>query len=79
MIKLENIYDVIEELNKGEYLSTDGLNIFFMKNNKIRIKSQNANYYLELEDFIKIIIKCYETAFYKDIKGKVNKMFNFKL
>ncbi len=32
-----------------------------------------------LEDFIKIIIKCYETAFYKDIKGKVNKMFNFKL
>lgn len=54
MIKLENIYDVIEELNKGEYLSTDGLNIFFMKNNKIRIKSQNANYYLELEDFIKL-------------------------
>ena len=54
MNKLGNIKEIIEELNKGEYLTTDGSNIFFLKNNMIRIKSQNANYYLEIEDFIKL-------------------------
>lgn len=54
MNKIEDIIITIEYLNNGEYLTSDGQNLFYLKDNKIKIKDKNANYSLNIEDFIKL-------------------------
>ena len=54
MNKIEDIISAIEYLNNGEYLTSDGQNLFYLKDNKIKIKDKNANYSLNIEDFMKL-------------------------
>ena len=54
MNKIEEIISAIEYLNNGEYLTSDGQNLFYLKDNKIKIKDKNANYSLNIEDFMKL-------------------------
>lgn len=65
MERLENINKVLEELKNGEILTSNGTNLFYLKDNKVRIKDNNSSYYLEIEDFINLYKKTIFT-YYKN-------------
>ena len=51
-MKIENINLALEEIKKGEILTIDGNNLFYLFNDKIKIKDKNAYYNLSIEDFL---------------------------
>lgn len=66
MNKINNILEALEEIKNGEILTSDGTNVFYLKDDKIRIKSNNAYYNLTFEDFIKLYKKVVFTYYKND-------------
>ena len=71
--EINKIINVLDELEKGEYLTSDGHNLFYMKENKIRIKSENANLSLSIEDFEKLYKNVVFYLYKNDIEIDDNK------